>query len=42
MMPFTLFEIAPVGIVVAIVGGGFLAVAAPRLLPVRETVGTFQ
>lgn len=39
MAPFSLFEIAPVGIVVAIVGGAFLALAAPRLLPVRHTVG---
>lgn len=42
LVPFSLFEIAPVGIVVAIVGGAFLAIAAPRLLPVRETVGNFQ
>ncbi|WP_417526155.1 SLC13 family permease [Marinovum sp.] len=33
MVPFTLFEIAPLGIVLALVGGAFLAVAAPRLLP---------
>ncbi len=42
MAPFSLFEIAPVGIVVAIVGGAFLAIAAPRLLPVRQTVGEVQ
>ena len=38
--PFGIFEIAPLGIVVALVGAGFLAVAAPRLLPVRQTVGS--
>ncbi len=42
MAPFSLFEIAPVGIVVAIVGGAFLTIAAPRLLPVRQTVGEVQ
>jgi len=42
MAPFSLFEIAPVGIVVAIVGGTFLTIAAPRLLPVRQTVGEVQ
>ncbi|UWQ20293.1 SLC13 family permease [Jannaschia sp. W003] len=39
MAPFGLFEIAPLGIVLAVVGGGFLALAAPRLLPDREGVG---
>lgn len=38
--PFGIFEIAPLGIVVALVGAAFLAVAAPRLLPVRQTVGS--
>jgi di/tricarboxylate transporter len=42
MAPFGLFEIAPVGIIVAIVGGAFLAFAAPRLLPVRQTVAAVQ
>ncbi|GAA3876706.1 SLC13 family permease [Celeribacter arenosi] len=42
MVPFGLFEIAPVGLVVAIVGGAFLAFAAPRLLPDRQTVGDVQ
>jgi di/tricarboxylate transporter len=42
MVPFTLFEIAPLGIIVAIVGGAFLALAAPRLLPVRQTAGSYQ
>ena len=36
--PFGLFEIAPLGLVVATVGGLFLALAAPRLLPDRQTV----
>ncbi|WP_325063210.1 SLC13 family permease [Halovulum marinum] len=39
LAPFTLFEIAPLGIVVALVGGGFLALAAPRLLPDRYALG---
>ncbi len=40
--PFGLFEIAPLGVVVALVGGGFLAVAAPRLLPVGGPVGALD
>ncbi|MCK7613791.1 SLC13 family permease [Roseibium sediminicola] len=36
--PFSLFEIAPLGIVLAITGGLFLAVAAPRLLPQRASL----
>ena len=39
LTPFGIFEIAPLGIIVAVVGAAFLAVAAPRLLPVRQTVG---
>ena len=39
LAPFSLFEIAPLGVVVALVGGAFLAFAAPRLLPERATVG---
>ena len=39
LAPFSLFEIAPLGIPVALVGGAFLAFAAPRLLPERATVG---
>ncbi|OOY07017.1 SLC13 family permease [Thioclava sp. F36-7] len=35
---FTLLEIAPLGIVLALVGGVFLAVAAPRLLPERAAL----
>ena len=37
LAPFGLFEIAPLGIAVALVGGAFLALAAPRLLPDRTT-----
>ena len=33
--PFGLFEIAPLGIAVGLIGGTFLALAAPRLLPDR-------
>lgn len=40
MAPFGIFEIAPLGIVVALVGAAFLAGAAPRFLPVRQTVGS--
>ncbi len=36
MVPFSLFEIAPLGIVVALAGGGFLVLVAPRLLPDRQ------
>ena len=42
MVPFTLFEIAPVSMVVAVLGGGSLAIVAPRLLSVCQTVGDFQ
>lgn len=38
LAPFTLFEIAPLGVIVAAIGGAFLAFAAPRLLPEREMV----
>ena len=37
---FSLFEIAPLGIAVTLVGGLYLAIAAPRLLPVRQSMGT--
>ena len=40
LAPFGIFEIAPLGIIVVVVGAAFLAVAAPRLLPVRQTVGS--
>ena len=35
LAPFSLFEIAPLGVGVAIIGAAFLAVAGPRLLPDR-------
>ena len=37
LAPFGLFEIAPLGIAVALVGGAFLVLAAPRLLPDRTS-----
>ncbi|MCB1883652.1 MAG: SLC13 family permease [Geminicoccaceae bacterium] len=40
MEPFGLFEITPLGLVVGLVAGAFLAVAAPRLLPERSTVAS--
>lgn len=36
--PFTMFEIAPLGITLASVGGLFLAIAGPRLLPSQRTL----
>lgn len=36
LAPFGLFEIAPLGVALAVAGGAFLAIAAPRLLPDRE------
>lgn len=38
--PFSIFEIAPLGLAVTIIGGSFLAIAAPRLLPDRQSMGT--
>lgn len=38
MTPFSLFEIAPLGIALAISCGLFLAIAAPRLLPDRAAL----
>lgn len=40
MAHFSLFEIAPLGIALTVVGGGFLALTAPKLLPVRQSMGT--
>lgn len=37
--PFYLFEVAPVGIVVALAGGLYLALFANRLLPARQSMG---
>lgn len=39
LAPFSLFEIAPLGVCVAIIGAAFLAVAGPRLLPDRVPAG---
>jgi di/tricarboxylate transporter len=36
---FTMFEIAPLGLLVTVVGGAFLALFGNRLLPVRESMG---
>jgi di/tricarboxylate transporter len=36
---FTIFEIAPLGIAITIVGGAFLALTADKLLPVRQSMG---
>lgn len=38
LAPFSLFKIAPLGLILAGVGGGFLAIAAPRLIPERQTI----
>ncbi|WP_121064507.1 SLC13 family permease [Chachezhania antarctica] len=38
LTPFNLFEIAPLGIAVAVVGGTFLALVGRHLLPDRSTV----
>lgn len=38
MAPFGLFEIAPLGLAVALAGGGFLTLAGRHLLPERVTV----
>lgn len=38
MKPFSLFEITPLGLAVALVGGIYLAIATPRLLPNRATL----
>lgn len=37
---FSLFEIAPLGIALTVVGGVFLALTAPKLLPARQSMGT--
>ena len=38
--PFTLFEIAPLGIALTLAGGAYLALFGNRLLPVRQSMGT--
>jgi di/tricarboxylate transporter len=40
MAPFTLFEIAPLGLAVTLAGGLYLALFSDRLLPVRQSMGT--
>jgi di/tricarboxylate transporter len=40
LAPFTLFEIAPLGIVLTLAGGLYLMLFADRLLPVRQSMGT--
>ncbi|MCA0962955.1 SLC13 family permease [Salipiger bermudensis] len=42
LAPFSLFEIAPLGIALAVLGSLFLAVAAPRLLPDRMALAEAQ
>lgn len=37
---FSLFEIAPLGIIVTLAGGAYLAFFGNRLLPVRDSMGT--
>jgi len=39
LVPFSLLEIAPLGLVLALVGGTFVALAAPVLLPERHALG---
>ena len=39
MAHFSLFEIAPLGLAVTAAGGLFLALAGPRLLPIRQSMG---
>ncbi len=38
LAPFSLFEIAPLGIAVTVVGGIYMMIAAPRLLPDRQSM----
>jgi len=40
MAPFSLFEIAPLGLAVVLAGALYLALFAARLLPVRQSMGT--
>lgn len=43
MAPFTMFELTPVGLPLAVLGALFLVLASPRLLPRREGLrGQFQ
>ncbi|MEO1948692.1 MULTISPECIES: SLC13 family permease [Thioclava] len=38
MEPFTIFEIAPLGFAICLVGGTFLAIFAPKLIPERQSL----
>ena len=38
MEPFSLFEIAPLGIAITLAGGLYMMIAAPRLLPDRQSM----
>ncbi len=38
MKPFSLFEIAPLGLAITLVGGVYMLIAAPRLLPDRQSM----
>ncbi|MBK8907984.1 MAG: SLC13 family permease [Rhodospirillales bacterium] len=40
LAPFTLFEIAPVGLIVAVVGGAYMVTIGRRLLPARTSVSS--
>ena len=37
--PFSIFEIAPLGIAITVAGGIYLAIFGPMLLPVRQSLG---
>ncbi len=37
--PFSIFEIAPLGIAITVAGGIYLAIFGPMLLPVRQSMG---
>lgn len=41
LAPFSLFEVTPVAVILALVGLAFMAVAAPRLLPERTAMAGF-
>ncbi|MCW1919146.1 SLC13 family permease [Rhodobacter sp. KR11] len=38
MAPFTLFELAPLGLAITLIGGIYMLIAAPRLLPDRQSM----
>ena len=39
LAPFSIFEIAPLGIAITVAGGIYLAIFGPMLLPVRQSLG---